>query len=49
VVAVGAPVATADLEVRYRHDDDPSVALLAEVLVAELVAATWWLDQGGEA
>jgi fructoselysine-6-P-deglycase FrlB-like protein len=45
VVAVGTPVASADLEVRYRHDDDPSVALLAEVLVAELVAAAWWLDR----
>ena len=33
----------ADLAVRYRHDDDPTTALLAEVLVAELVAARWWL------
>jgi glucosamine--fructose-6-phosphate aminotransferase (isomerizing) len=32
-----------DLAVRYRHDDDPTVALLAEVLVAELVSARWWL------
>ena len=43
VVAVGANVEDADLAVRYRHDDDPTVALLAEVLVAELVAARWWL------
>jgi fructoselysine-6-P-deglycase FrlB-like protein len=43
VVAVGADVDGADLAVRYRHDDDPTVALLAEVLVAELVAARWWL------
>jgi fructoselysine-6-P-deglycase FrlB-like protein len=43
VVAVGADVEGADLAVRYRHDDDPTTALLAEVLVAELVAARWWL------
>jgi fructoselysine-6-P-deglycase FrlB-like protein len=43
VVAVGADVDGADLAVRYRHDDDPTEALLAEVLVAELVAARWWL------
>jgi fructoselysine-6-P-deglycase FrlB-like protein len=43
VVAVGANVEGADLAVRYRHDDDPTTALLAEVLVAELVAARWWL------
>ncbi|HJR97334.1 MAG TPA: SIS domain-containing protein [Actinomycetota bacterium] len=43
VVAVGADVEDADRAVRYRHDDDPTVALLAEVLVAELVAARWWL------
>lgn len=28
--------------VRYRHDDDPLVALLIEVLVPELVAASFW-------
>ena len=43
VVAVGADVEDADRAVRYRHDDDPTVTLLAEVLVAELVAARWWL------
>jgi fructoselysine-6-P-deglycase FrlB-like protein len=42
IVAVGRDVEHADLSVRYRHDDDPTVALLAEVLVAELVAARWW-------
>jgi fructoselysine-6-P-deglycase FrlB-like protein len=45
VVAVGGAVSGADLEVRYRHDDEATVALLAEVLVAELVAARWWRAQ----
>ncbi|WP_084961427.1 SIS domain-containing protein [Thermoactinospora rubra] len=31
-------------DVRYRHDEEPDVALLTETLVAELVAARWWLD-----
>lgn len=47
VVAVGGDVRGAALTLRYRHDDDPVVALLTEVLVAELVAARWWL--AGEA
>lgn len=42
LVAVGADVEGAVTRVRYRHDDDADVALLTEVLVAELVAATWW-------
>jgi hypothetical protein len=42
VVAVGDDVPDAKLAVRYRHDDDPGVRLLTEVLVAELVATTWW-------
>ena len=29
--------------VHYPGDDDPIVALLTEVLVAELLAAHWWL------
>jgi glucosamine--fructose-6-phosphate aminotransferase (isomerizing) len=41
-VAVGADVPGARACVRYRGDDDPDVAALAEVLVPELVAATWW-------
>jgi fructoselysine-6-P-deglycase FrlB-like protein len=49
VVAVGREVEGADRTVRYRHDDDPEVALLAEVLVAELVAARWWLAQDAQA
>lgn len=44
-VAVGGRFAGAKMEVRYRGDDDPLVALLTEVLVAELVAATWWSDR----
>jgi hypothetical protein len=40
-------VAGADVEVRYPGDEDHLVALLTEVLVPELVAATWWLDGSG--
>ena len=36
----GAPGAAA--VIRYAGDDDPAVARHAEVLVAELLAATWW-------
>lgn len=39
VVALGADVPTAQMTVRYRHDDVSDVRLLSEVLVAELVAA----------
>ncbi len=42
VVTVGGEVAGQAGSVRYRHDDDPGVALLTETLVAELVAASWW-------
>jgi glutamine---fructose-6-phosphate transaminase (isomerizing) len=42
VVAVGADVPGAARSIRYRGDHDPDVALLTEVLVAELVAAAWW-------
>ncbi len=45
VLAVGGEVEGAARTLRYRHDDDPHVALLTEVLVAELVAARWWLAQ----
>lgn len=48
VVGVGADVPGATLTVRHRHDDVPEVALLTEVLVAELVAARWWLAQDDE-
>ena len=40
-VAVGGPFTGARHVVRYRHDDDPSVAVLTEVLVAELIADAW--------
>jgi len=42
VVAVGGPFPGARCQVRYPGDDDPLVALLTEVLVAELVAWSWW-------
>lgn len=42
VVAVGGEVPGATLGVRYVRDDRPDVAGASEVLVAELVAATWW-------
>jgi fructoselysine-6-P-deglycase FrlB-like protein len=43
LVGIGHDVPGADLTVRYRHDDDDDVRLLAEVLVAELAAAALWL------
>ncbi len=45
-VAVGGHLRGAESEVRYPGDDDPVVALLTELLVAELVAAGWWLHGG---
>jgi glucosamine--fructose-6-phosphate aminotransferase (isomerizing) len=42
VVGVGADVPGAAVNVRYTGDDDPDVALHAETLVGELVAASWW-------
>lgn len=42
VLAVGADLPGAEQVIRYRHDDDPDVALLTETLVAELIAASWW-------
>ncbi|MEV6867121.1 SIS domain-containing protein [Streptosporangium subroseum] len=43
VLTVGGELPGAKGSVRYRHDDDPDVALLTETLVAELIAARWWL------
>jgi glutamine---fructose-6-phosphate transaminase (isomerizing) len=43
VVTVGAEPVDAAAAVRYPGDDDPVVALLTEVVVAELLAAHWWL------
>jgi glucosamine 6-phosphate synthetase-like amidotransferase/phosphosugar isomerase protein len=47
VVAVGGDVEGAASSVRYRHDRDPEVALLTEVLVPELVAASLWAGRAG--
>jgi glucosamine 6-phosphate synthetase-like amidotransferase/phosphosugar isomerase protein len=43
-IAVGGHLPGAAHELRYPGDDDPLVALLTEVLVPELVAAHWWLQ-----
>jgi len=40
-VAVGGSFADAGVVVRYPGDEDPVVALLTEIVVAELVAASW--------
>jgi glutamine---fructose-6-phosphate transaminase (isomerizing) len=48
-VAVGGSFPEARIEVRYPGDDQPLVALLTEVLVAELVAAAWWAPSSGTA
>jgi len=49
VVLVGHSLAATGAEVvhrvRHPHDHDPVVALLTEVLVAELAAAVWWRAQ----
>jgi glucosamine 6-phosphate synthetase-like amidotransferase/phosphosugar isomerase protein len=42
VVTVGGEPHGSNASVRYPGDDDPIVALLTEVIVAELVAAHWW-------
>lgn len=42
VIAVGGSFPGARVEVRYDGADDERVAVLTEVLVAELVAAEWW-------
>jgi glutamine---fructose-6-phosphate transaminase (isomerizing) len=42
VVAVGRDLPAARQVIRYYGDDDPKVARHAEVLIPELLAATWW-------
>lgn len=42
-IAVGGHLPGASLEVRYPGDDDQIVALLTEVVIAELIAADLWL------
>ena len=49
VLAVGGDVPGVRQTVRYPGDDVREVALLTEVLVPELVAATWWRAQTGPA
>jgi glucosamine 6-phosphate synthetase-like amidotransferase/phosphosugar isomerase protein len=44
IVTVGSEPHAVHACVRYPGDDDPIVALLTEVLVAELLAAHWWLS-----
>ena len=46
-VAVGGHLPGAAHELRYPGDEDSIVASLTEVLVPELVAATWWLAGSG--
>jgi len=48
VVAVGADAPGAAGSIRYLGDDDPGVARHAEILVAELLAATWWRQGSSE-
>ena len=47
VVGVGREPDGVAAGVRYPGDDDPIVALLTEVLVAELLAAHWWQASDG--
>jgi glutamine---fructose-6-phosphate transaminase (isomerizing) len=48
VVAVGADAPGVAAVIRYQGDDDPAVARHAEVLVPELLAATWWRQLASE-
>ena len=48
VVAVGRDLTAAQQVIRYDGDDDPKVARHAEVLVPELLAATWWREQASD-
>jgi fructoselysine-6-P-deglycase FrlB-like protein len=41
-VAVGGDIPGARAVIRYPGDEDPDIARHTEVLVAELLAATWW-------
>ncbi|WP_214106336.1 SIS domain-containing protein [Acrocarpospora catenulata] len=42
VLTVGGSLDGESGSIRYRHDEDPDVALLTETLVAELIAAAYW-------
>ena len=48
VVAVGADVPGVAAVIRYAGDDDPAIARHAEILVPELLAATWWRQSASE-
>lgn len=39
---LGRPIPGAAQHVPYPHAEDPLVATLVDVTVAELAAATWW-------
>jgi len=41
-VTVGGELPGAKMAIRYDGDDDPDIARYTEVLVPELLAATWW-------
>ncbi len=45
-VAVGADIPGAKHVIRYPGDDDPDVARHTEILVPELLAASWWRQAG---
>ncbi len=45
-VAVGGEIPGAHGVIRYDGDEDPDIARHAEVLVPELLAASWWRLQG---
>jgi fructoselysine-6-P-deglycase FrlB-like protein len=45
-VSVGADILGAKHDIRSPGDDNPDVARHTEVLVPELLAATWWRQQG---
>lgn len=45
VIAVGGDLAGARATVRYVHDDDPQVALIAETIAPELVAHLIWSER----
>jgi fructoselysine-6-P-deglycase FrlB-like protein len=43
LVAVGGDISGATATVRYSGDADPDLACHAEIVVPEILAATWWL------
>ena len=45
LISIGAELDSAKVNLRYVHDEDPIVRLLAETTFAELLAARMWLAQ----